>query len=75
VPIYEYKCVKCQQIIEKFQSVNDEPLKTCPVCGGEVRKQLYPAGLIFKGSGFYVTDSRKESGTSKSEDKSGGKEA
>jgi putative FmdB family regulatory protein len=60
LPIYEYKCLSCEHTLEKFQSVNDPAIENCPICGGKVKKVLYPAGLIFKGSGFYITDSRKE---------------
>ncbi|MCX7832530.1 MAG: hypothetical protein N2440_06500 [Actinobacteria bacterium] len=69
MPIYEYKCKECEYVFEKFQSVYDAPEKTCPACGGEVRKVLYPAGLVFKGSGFYITDSRKNSNSTKAEAK------
>lgn len=69
MPTYDYVCDKCGQQFEKFQSMKDEPLKTCPkeVCGqkkwgkGKVRRVLGTgAGLIFKGSGFYITDYRSE---------------
>lgn len=58
MPIYEYKCKNCEHVFEKFQSVNDDPERVCPSCGGEVRRLFSPAGIIFKGSGFYITDSR-----------------
>ena len=70
MPTYDYVCDKCGQQFEKFQSMKDEPLKTClkEVCGqkkwgkGKVRRVLGTgAGLIFKGSGFYITDYRSES--------------
>lgn len=67
MPIYEYKCRDCEHVFEKFQSLNDDPEKTCPACGGEVRKVFYPAGLVFKGSGFYITDSRKGSNSTNNE--------
>lgn len=60
MPIYEYKCKNCEHVFERFQAVNDQPEKICPMCGGEVKRVFYPAGLIFKGSGFYITDSRKQ---------------
>jgi len=69
MPTYEYACAKCGHQFEKFQSMNDQPLKTCPkeLCGrkrwgkGKVRRQMGSgAGLIFKGSGFYITDYRSE---------------
>ena len=62
MPTYDYKCKKCGIIFEKFQSMNDEQVKTCPDCGGEVERLISGgAGLIFKGSGFYITDYRKDS--------------
>ncbi len=69
MPTYEYICDKCGHDFEKFQLMADQPLKTCPkeLCGqkrwgkGKVKKQISAgAGLIFKGSGFYITDYRSE---------------
>ena len=59
MPTYEYLCQVCDHRFERFQRMTDAPEKTCPVCSGEVRRLIFPAGVIFKGSGFYVTDSRK----------------
>ena len=57
MPTYEYRCESCDYYFEKFQSIKDEPIKTCPKCGGPVKKLLSTGvGLIFKGSGFYETD-------------------
>jgi len=57
MPTYEYECKKCGYNFEVFQSMSDEPLKTCVKCGNEVRRLILGgAGVIFKGSGFYVTD-------------------
>ncbi|MDR2717331.1 MAG: hypothetical protein LBB89_04615 [Treponema sp.] len=57
MPTYEYECKKCGHNFEVFQSMSDEPLKTCAKCGNEVRRLIFGgAGVIFKGSGFYVTD-------------------
>jgi putative FmdB family regulatory protein len=61
MPIYEYKCESCAIVFERVQHFEDEPLKTCPECGGEVRRVLQPVGVIFKGSGFYITDHRQVS--------------
>ena len=69
MPIYGYRCTQCEHELEVFQSMSDAPLKTCPVCGGALRKLLYPVGVQFKGSGFYTTDYRN--GGSKSEGKPG----
>jgi len=62
MPTYDYKCKKCGFQFEVFQSMTDKPLKTCPTCKGEVERLIGAgAGLIFKGSGFYITDYRSES--------------
>jgi len=68
MPTYEYVCQSCGRHVEVYQRFNDEPLKVCPTCGGELRKVFHPAGILFKGSGFYKTDSRasKSSAGSKS---------
>lgn len=58
MPTYEYQCTSCGQHIEVFQRVAEDPLKICGVCGGALRKVFHPAGIVFKGSGFYATDSR-----------------
>jgi len=69
MPNYDYSCEKCHQTFEFFQSMKDEPLKTCPESAccrktwgkGKVQRQIGTgAGLIFKGSGFYITDYRSE---------------
>ena len=70
MPIYGYRCGQCGHELEVFQSMSDAPLKTCPECGGSLRKLLYPVGVQFKGSGFYTTD-YKNGGRSKSEAKAG----
>jgi putative FmdB family regulatory protein len=61
MPTYEYECTSCGQHIEVFQRISEEPLTTCGVCGGALRKVFHPAGIVFKGSGFYATDSRSGS--------------
>lgn len=58
MPTYEYACQSCGTHIEVFQHFSDEPLSVCSVCGGSLRKVFHPAGILFKGSGFYATDSR-----------------
>lgn len=63
MPTYEYECAKCGKTFDVFQSMKDAPLKTCPdkKCKGKVKRLLGTgAGLIFKGSGFYITDYRSE---------------
>ena len=57
MPIYEYKCANCG-LFEKFEKITSSPLTTCPTCGGKVNRIISPAGIIFKGSGFYSTDNR-----------------
>jgi putative FmdB family regulatory protein len=67
MPTYEYECRACSQRVEVFQKMTDDPLTECESCGGSLRKLLFPAGIIFKGSGFYVTDYKnKENGKSTS---------
>ena len=56
MPTYEYVCQACSHRFETWQKMADEPLTTCPECGSHVRRVFYPAGLVFKGSGFYKTD-------------------
>ena len=63
MPTYEYVCSKCEKTFEVFQSMKDKPLTRCedPACKGKVKRLLGTgAGLIFKGSGFYITDYRSE---------------
>ncbi|MCD6462942.1 MAG: zinc ribbon domain-containing protein [Thermotogae bacterium] len=59
MPIYRYVCTTCEREIEVFQKMSDEPLTVCPHCGGKLVKSIGSVGVIFKGSGFYVTDSKK----------------
>ena len=57
MPTYEYECRECSHRFEVFQAMSDEPVKTCPLCGKQVRRLIFGGtGVIFKGSGFYVTD-------------------
>jgi putative FmdB family regulatory protein len=71
MPTYEFRCVDCGNRVEVFQRIGDEPLTVCEICGGTMRKVFHPAGIVFKGSGFYATDSRARS--TKSDGKSDGK--
>ncbi len=59
MPIYEYECENCGTRFERMQSIQAEPVRECPECSGSVHKVFHPAGIIFKGSGWYITDSRK----------------
>ena len=63
MPTYDYKCATCDHRFEAFQSITEPPVSVCPHCGGnQVERLISPGGgLIFKGSGFYITDYRKES--------------
>jgi putative FmdB family regulatory protein len=62
MPTYEYECKNCGYVFEVFQSMSDAPLKSCPQCGKDVRRLINGGmGVIFKGSGFYVTDKNKKS--------------
>jgi putative FmdB family regulatory protein len=59
VPTYQYTCVECGEPVEAVQKFTDAPLTVCDACGGRLRKVFSPVGIVFKGSGFYRTDSRK----------------
>jgi putative FmdB family regulatory protein len=85
VPTYQYTCTDCGEQVEVVQKFTDDALTVCPACGGKLRKVFSPVGIVFKGSGFYRTDSRngstdgpgkkdkdKESSGSKSSDSSSG---
>jgi putative FmdB family regulatory protein len=58
VPTYQYACTACGHQLEAVQSFSDDPLTECPVCEGRLRKLFSSVGIVFKGSGFYRTDSR-----------------
>jgi putative FmdB family regulatory protein len=58
VPTYTYACTDCDEQLEVVQSFTADPLTECPRCGGRLRKVFHPVGVVFKGSGFYRTDSR-----------------
>jgi putative FmdB family regulatory protein len=74
MPTYEYECVRGHRF-EKFQSIKDEPLKRCPKCGRRARRvPSAGAGLLFRGSGFHVTDYRSSSYREKARQESGGVE-
>ncbi len=73
MPLYDYQCSKCQHVVEVRHGFNDSYAEGCPKCAGEMRRVINPAPVIFKGSGFYVTDSRKKESSS-GESTSGSKE-
>jgi putative FmdB family regulatory protein len=58
MPLYAYKCTHCDHEFEVRQRFSDKPLTECPVCGGHIRRVIGSVGIVFKGSGFYVTDNR-----------------
>ena len=72
MPTYQYACTECGEQLEVVQKFSDEPLTVCPACQGRLRKVFSAVGVVFKGSGFYKTDSRSSSSgsSSKSETKS-----
>jgi len=61
VPTYQYTCTECAEPAEAVQKFTDAPLTVCVACGGRLRKVFSPVGIVFKGSGFYRTDSRNGS--------------
>lgn len=65
MPLYEYLCRPNHHRFEVRQGINEPPVSECPECGGEVRRVIHPVGVVFKGSGFYVNDSRSSSSKSK----------
>ncbi len=71
MPTYDYRCKKCNHEFEAFQSMSDDPLKVCPKCKKRSLQRLIGAGagLIFKGSGFYITDYKRGSSSSSSTSK------
>ena len=61
MPTYEYRCPQCGNQFDKFQRMSEDPVAECPACGAEAERRLSAgAGLLFKGSGFYITDYRSE---------------
>ncbi len=78
LPTYGYQCEEHKHEFSVFQAMKDDPIKVCPTCGSPVKRLLYPVGIVFKGSGWYINDSRppdkSESGASdKGSEKSGEK--
>ena len=61
MPTYQYTCTECGEPLEAVQKFTDAPLTVCPACGGRLRKVFSAVGIVFKGSGFYRTDSRNGS--------------
>ena len=69
MPTYQYACTACDERLEVVQKFTDDSLTTCEVCGGPLRKVYSPVGIVFKGSGFYRTDSRNGPGSGEAKDK------
>jgi putative FmdB family regulatory protein len=67
MPTYEYTCKRCGETIEVFQSFSEKPLRKHRECGGELKKVFHARGVVFKGSGFYSTDSRSSTAAKKTE--------
>ena len=63
MPTYQYACTECDHAFEQFQSFSEDSLTVCPRCEGRLRKVFNAVGVVFKGSGFYRTDSRSDSGS------------
>ncbi|UMG93729.1 FmdB family zinc ribbon protein [Nocardioides sp. TF02-7] len=66
MPTYQYACTDCSHAFEQFQSFSDDALTVCPECSGRLRKVFNAVGVVFKGSGFYRTDSRSTAGAGSS---------
>ncbi|MHB1458877.1 MAG: FmdB family zinc ribbon protein [Armatimonadota bacterium] len=60
MPTYGYKCTRCEDTFEIFQRITDEPFTECEKCKGELKKLLYPVGIVFKGSGFHINDYKSD---------------
>ncbi len=65
MPLYGYQCDTCGHQFEVRQGIREDALTECPRCGSPIRRIIYPVGIVFKGSGFYVNDSRNASSTAK----------
>jgi putative FmdB family regulatory protein len=67
MPTYVYECKECAKQTELIQKITEPPLDLCPDCGGNVRKMIFPVGIVFKGSGFYVNDYKNKDTKSREE--------
>jgi putative FmdB family regulatory protein len=75
MPTYGYRCTACETTFERLQKITDPPITECVECGQPVKKILYPVGIAFKGSGFYVNDYAPSGGSSKKSGESSGGES
>ena len=73
MPIYEYECGLCQHLFERKQRFDEEPVAVCPQCQSKARRVIHSIPIIFKGSGFYITDSRQGSNPGDGDKKESGK--
>lgn len=64
MPTYGYRCPACSTEFDVWQRMSDAPGAICPSCGAAARRMFFPAGIVFKGTGFYATDNRSKSGSS-----------
>ena len=67
MPTYHYRCAACDNRFDAFQKFSDDPLTVCPECSGLVKRVIQPVGVVFKGSGWYINDSRKAPAESSTE--------
>ena len=74
MPTYQYACTECGHAFEQFQSFSDDALTVCPECSGKLRKLFNAVGVVFKGSGFYRTDSRDKNGAEREVEREGERE-
>jgi putative FmdB family regulatory protein len=73
MPTYAYRCTACAHEFEAVQKMSDDAFRFCPECGAPIKRVIFPAGIVFKGSGFYINDSRSsksDSSNDTSQDKS-----
>lgn len=66
MPTYAYRCASCGHAFEQFQRMSDDALTECPECAGRINRVIYPVGVVFKGSGWYINDSRESQNGKKS---------
>ena len=69
MPIYDYECSLCQHHFDRKQGFDEEPVAICPKCQGKARRVLHSVPIIFNGSGFYVTDNRKDGAVEKAKER------
>lgn len=75
MPTYQYACTECGHSFEQFQSFSEDALTVCPECDGKLRKLFNAVGVVFKGSGFYRTDSRSTSSSTPASTTSSGSDS